>query len=718
MVMPNSSAIAAGRSQELSVTIRTVWLADCGSDCPGSGEFTGVRAYWPPLGCRSRTSVTAARRRLLQWVAHHVNSTSTSPPVNTWPSPVKAVTVAVTVTGSPITSPAGVRICTVIGEVPFDLARTGMMTEFSSFGRSSMVWSPALASGGPTTGSFDSGNDNFCDDARRITVRTSGDVLAICSSMSPDRPVSVKEKGSGDTTDPRIASASDWMRAVVAAASSSLTEVEMSAWSSAAHTSGRGSSGGNIVPALAALNAVESSRAMRVDERWTGFGREFDPDGFSGSFLHVGTAGQRRCRRELGAGCGLEECFEPEEQASVGCTEVGGGQHAAALETGLVVGLFDQHGGDGSDRPFDGRLGFEDVVGCFGRELFGQRVDDDQRQGPAAGQRGLDEQIGGGQLGIDGVDVELLGHHEVAEPEVAQLLRAGAAQRFGRHPQIPIRRRRRHGLGECVFTKAELTGELLGLAGGGRCGDIERHQRRGDEVVVDECCLQALARLGGSGSSDHDRWGELQGDGAGDRTGELDRVVEGRGTGGLVGRRRVGAGGGSAGHDRQVDRWRDGGRVVGAGKALHDGAVRGDGHLTCQAGGEELGADRVEARRVEPESLFDAVVADIGGHHEGERRGAVVGDHDGGAGVGDLDAVDRIGSEGVAVDVASDQVVDVGRAVGCAVGCRGEWRVVRDLDGERDRRGRRHRGGWGGGSRDGVGDHGVTGAAGSIAVGS
>ena len=43
-------------------------------------------------------------------------------------------TVAVIVTGSAIDSPAGVSSWTVIGDVPFDLARTGMTNEVSSFG--------------------------------------------------------------------------------------------------------------------------------------------------------------------------------------------------------------------------------------------------------------------------------------------------------------------------------------------------------------------------------------------------------------------------------------------------------------------------------------------------------------------------------------------------------------------------------------------------------
>ena len=79
--------------------------------------------------------------------------------------------------------------------------------------------------------------------------------------------------------------------------------------------------------------------------------------------------------------------------------------------------------------------------------------------------------------------------------------------------------------------------------------------------------------------------------------------------------------------------------------------------------GQELGADGVQAGAIELEPLLDAVV-DVGRHVEGERGRAVIGDHD--RRTGRRRSARRrwrpTRPECVAVDVAADQLADVGRA--------------------------------------------------------
>ena len=107
--------------------------------------------------------------------------------------------MAVMVTGSPIVSPAGVRSWTVIGDVPFDFARTGMTTD----GLVVRAQGDGVVAGvggvgiGPTVGRSTRGTTAWA--TRRAGSPSSGsaDVLATCTSMSPDRPVSVNVNGLG-----------------------------------------------------------------------------------------------------------------------------------------------------------------------------------------------------------------------------------------------------------------------------------------------------------------------------------------------------------------------------------------------------------------------------------------------------------------------------------------------------------------------------------------
>ena len=117
--------------------------------------------------------------------------------MSTCPRPVNAETRDVIVTGSAIDSPAGVSTSTVMGEVPFDLARTGMTNEVSSFGRSVTLTSPTSVASGSPGGGVDSGNDSFGDEKRRTTSSGSSDVLPTWTSMSPERPVRVNLNGRG-----------------------------------------------------------------------------------------------------------------------------------------------------------------------------------------------------------------------------------------------------------------------------------------------------------------------------------------------------------------------------------------------------------------------------------------------------------------------------------------------------------------------------------------
>ena len=98
--------------------------------------------------------------------------------MSTWPRPVKAETREMMVAGSPIRSPAGVRTSTVMGEVPFDFARTGTTTEVSSFGRRVTAWSPTSVASGSFGGGVDSGKDSLGDEKRRITVEGFGGRVA------------------------------------------------------------------------------------------------------------------------------------------------------------------------------------------------------------------------------------------------------------------------------------------------------------------------------------------------------------------------------------------------------------------------------------------------------------------------------------------------------------------------------------------------------------
>ena len=84
-------------------------------------------------------------------------------------------------------------------------------------------------------------------------------------------------------------------------------------------------------------------------------------------------------------------------------------------------------------------IGVDDVrisSALVSREVVGQRVDDDQREGSTVREGDGDEQVGLGERGVDRGPVHVRGHHEEAEAEIAQLLRAGAAQRVEDDPRV------------------------------------------------------------------------------------------------------------------------------------------------------------------------------------------------------------------------------------------------------------------------------------------
>ena len=230
--------------------------------------------------------------------------------------------------------------------------------------------------------------------------------------MSPERPVSVNENGSGGATPhPRMASASDWIRAVIAATSLVAhrgrdQRVRVRPPTSA----GRGSSSGSIVPALAALSAVESRRAIRSISEGPASAGSSTSTGSSGSTSDwtsvrpVSVDALVRTRRSAWwrAGSRGRAAVGRRERGGRGSTGRGcvrGAGWSSACSTSIPVTVRTAHSVGGR--------GGEDVVGCVDRELFRQRIDDDQRQCATAGQRGLDEQVGGGEIRRDGVEVEL-----------------------------------------------------------------------------------------------------------------------------------------------------------------------------------------------------------------------------------------------------------------------------------------------------------------------
>ena len=126
---------------------------------------------------------------------------------------------------------------------------------------------------------------------------------------------------------------------------------------------------------------------------------------------------------------------------------------------------------------------------------------------------------------------------------------------------------------------------------------------------------------------------------------------------------------------------------AGPGKSLHDRAVRRDDHARLP-GSPATSSVRIGYRPGRSNFRRSSTLSTTSvGTSTVRVDDAVVGDHDRRAGVDQLHAVDgvaELGPNGVAVDVAADDVVD-SRTSG------GEWRVVRDLDGEGDHRDRRDR---------------------------
>ena len=109
-----------------------------------------------------------------------------------------------------------------------------------------------------------------------------------------------------------------------------------------AHRSGRGSSGGSIDPALAALNAVESISSTRAASDGPAVSGNVDDDRFTARGLDVGGPGEGRGRDEFDAGSGGGDRFEPGDETGVGSREVGRRQDAAALERWSAE-VVDQH---------------------------------------------------------------------------------------------------------------------------------------------------------------------------------------------------------------------------------------------------------------------------------------------------------------------------------------------------------------------------------------
>ena len=238
--------------------------------------------------------------------------------------------------------------------------------------------------------------------------------------MSPERPVRVNVNGSGGTTASRIASASAWIpdgdhrrpaRRSIA--------VEIMASSVVAHRSGRGSSSGSIVPALAALSAVALRRATRWSsdgpavrgQRSTSTGwPPFRASDWKSVWpVRVDALVTTHARR------GGEQGFEADERSGVRSEQVGRRQHTAALEAqGWWHGLLDEHPGHRPHRPFGRRSrsarmsSAAGIVSCAESEstTISGKV-------PPPGSDDVDEQVGRRgrcPAAAIGVGVELLGH--------------------------------------------------------------------------------------------------------------------------------------------------------------------------------------------------------------------------------------------------------------------------------------------------------------------